>query len=90
MSGKKEQRAKLNRLKTVRRAHRGVLTKLAREVEKIMSHSELSEEGTSRLKIIREQLVGTMEVFSNLDGKIIALCAIDEIEREIEESRQNS
>ena len=86
MSGEEEQQAKLEKLKTVRRAHQGVLTKLAREVKEIMSHSELSEEGTSRLKIIREQLVGKMELFSNLDSEIVALCRIDEIEREIKES----
>ena len=51
-----------------------------------MSHSELSNEGTSHLKTIREQLVGKMEVFSNFDSEIVTLCAIDEIEREIKES----
>ena len=51
-----------------------------------MSHSELSEEGTSHLKIIREQLVGKMEVFSNLESEVVALCGIDEIKQEIEES----
>ena len=65
MSGEENQREKLERSKVVRRAHRGVLTKLAREVEEILSPSELSTEGTSRLKTIREQLIGKMEVFSD-------------------------
>ena len=86
MSGKEEQRAKLERLTTIRRAHRGVLTKLTQEVEEIISHSELNDEGISRLKIICEQLVGKMEVFLNLDSKIVALCIINEIEQEIKES----
>ena len=80
MSGEEDQRVKLERLKTVRRAHHGVLTKLAQELEEIMSHSELNNEGISRLKTIHEQLVGKMEVFSNLDSEIVALCVIDEIE----------
>ena len=54
MSDEENQREKLERSKVVRRAHREVLTKLAREVEEILSHSELSTEGASRLKTIRE------------------------------------
>ena len=63
-----------------------MITKLAREVEEILSHSELSTEGTSRLKTICEQLTGKMEMFSNLNSEIVGLGAIDEIESEIKES----
>ena len=85
MSGE-DQQAKLERLRTVRLAHREVFTKLTRESEEIMSHSELNNEGISHLKTIREQLVGKMEVFLNVDSEIVALCVINKIERGIEES----
>lgn len=81
-----QQRAKLERLKAVRRGHRGVLTKLTREMEEILASPELSSEGTSRLKVIHEQLEGKMKVFSNLDSEIVGLCVLDDIEREIDES----
>ena len=86
MSDEENQREKLERSKVVRRAHRGVLTKFTREVEEILSCSELSTEGASRLKTIRKRLTGKMEVFSNLNSEIVGLCAIDEIKSEIEES----
>ena len=89
MSGKdsgEEQRGKLERLKAVRRGHRGVLTKLTREIEEILSNSELNSEATSHLQVIHEQLEGKMKVISNLDSEIVGICVIDEIEREIEES----
>ena len=56
-----QQRAKLERLKAVRRGHRGVLTKLTREMEEFLASPELSSEGTSRLKVIHEQLEGKMK-----------------------------
>ena len=89
MSGEdsgEEQRGKLERLKAVRRGHRGVLTKLTREIEEILSNSELNSEATSRLLVIHEQLEGKRKVISNLDSEIVGICVIDEIEREIEES----
>ena len=89
MSGEdtgEEQRGKLERLKAVRRGHRGVLTKLTREIEEILSNSELNSEATSRLQVIHEQLEGKKKVISNLDSKSVGICVIDEIEREIEES----
>ena len=40
----------------------------------------------SRLNIIHEQFDVKMKVFSNLDGEIILLCPVEEIEAEIEDS----
>ena len=54
MSGEEsgeEQRGKLERLKAVRRGHRGVLTKLTREIEEILSNYELNSAATSNWKV---------------------------------------
>ena len=55
---KAEQRRKLERLKAVRRGHGGVLTKLAREVEKLLEDTPLFSEATAQLNIVCEQLEG--------------------------------
>ena len=55
-------------------------------MEEILVSLELSSEGTSRLKVIHEQLEGKMKVFSNLDSKIVGPCVLNDIEREIDES----
>ena len=81
-----ERRIKLDRLKKVRQGHRGVLTKLTREIEGLVESTKPEPNQVSRLKIIYEQLEGKMKVFSNLDGEIVALCPEDDIEREIEDS----
>ena len=85
-----EQRRKLDRLKAVRRGHRGVLTKLTREVDEIVSEAEegvcADPTKVSRLNVIYEQFDAKMKVFSNLDGEIVLLCPVEEIEGEIEDS----
>ena len=81
-----ERRIKLDRLKKVRRGHRGVLIKLTREIKGLVESTEPEPNQVSRLKIMYEQLEGKMKVFSNLDGEIVALCPEDDIEREIEDS----
>ena len=77
------QQRKLDRLKLIRQGHRGVLTKLIREVETLL---ESHEPEVDRLKIICEQLDGKLKVFTSLDGEILELCPEDDIEWEIEES----
>ena len=71
---------KLDRLKKVRRGHRGILTKLTREIEGLVESTEPKPNPVSRLKIIYEQLKGKMKVFTNFDGEIVALCPEDDIE----------
>ena len=78
-----EQRRKLDRLKGIRRGHHGVLTKLTREVNKIVSEAEGcicgSSTKVSRLNLIYEQLDANMlHIFTNLDGEIVS-CTSEEI-----------
>ena len=81
-----EQRKRLDRLKAVRGGHRGVLTKLAKEVDDLLADETLSNEAAARLNVVREQLEGKMKVLTNLDGEIVSLCHVDDITREINES----
>ena len=47
---------KCDRAKGVRRANRGVITKLVKEVDESIGTTPLSEEGIVRLKVIHKQL----------------------------------
>ena len=80
-------KAKCDRLKIVRRANRGVVTKLVREVDEIIGAAPtLSEEGKARLKVIHKQLENKTTVLSEFDREVTSLCEVDEIEREVEEA----
>ena len=86
---KEEQRKKLDRLKAVRHGHRGVITKLCREVDEIVNEDEEAMNPTkvSCLNVIFEQFDAKLKVFSSLDGEIISLSPEKETEREIEDSK---
>ena len=49
-------KARCDRAKAVRRANRGVVTKLVKEVDEIIGTDPLTDEGTARLKVIFKQL----------------------------------
>jgi len=81
-----ERQSKLDRLRVIRRGNRGVITKLTKEVDDMLSKPELDAEATARLKVIFEQLEGKSKLLTNLESKVLGLCVMDDIEREIEES----
>ena len=75
-----------DRLKVVRRAHRGVVTKLTREVDTILGEESATSEQISRLSVIYEQLENKLQMLQGIDQKILTLCSLEEVEGEIEES----
>ena len=81
-----ERQAKLERLRAIRLGNRGVVTKLTREVDNLLSKPELDTEATARLKVIFEQLEGKSKLLTNLDSEVLGLCLMDDIEKEIDES----
>ena len=81
-----ERRLKCERSKAVRRAHRGVITKLIREVDEIIGGDSTTDEALARLKVIYKQLGGKLTFLSKIDEEISLLCELDDIEREVEES----
>ena len=76
-------------MNAVRRGHHSVLTKFTREADEIVNEAE---EGiyanltkVLRLNIVDKQFDAKMKVFSNLDGEIVSLHPVEEIEGEIKD-----
>ena len=84
MSKEKNER-KLERLRAVRGEHRGVVTKLCREVEGILADETFSTDAIklSCLTVINEQLDTKRKALSNLDGQN---CPLTEIKTKLTES----
>jgi len=76
----------LERLRAIRRGNRGVITKLTKEVDDLLSKPELDAEVKARLKVIYEQLDGKSKLLGNLDSEVLGLCVMDDLVTEIEES----
>ena len=79
---------KCDRAKAIRRGHRGVTTKLVREVDEIVTADPSTAQAQARLKVIFKQLEAKSAVLSELDREISSLCDLDELEREIEEAER--
>lgn len=77
---------KYERLKVVRRGHRGVVTKLTREVDTLLAGESPTSEQLARLNIIFEQLENKMQLLQTMDSEIVTLCNLDDVEGEIDES----
>lgn len=90
MSGEETERPSsqptIERLRVIRRAHRGVVTKATREIDDLLSEEPLSSESVDRLNVLLQQLNNKMHVLQDINREILTLCAIEEIEREIEDS----
>lgn len=77
----------LDRARAVRGAHRGVTTKLVREVEELLRRVEpLEASQRSRLNVINQQLESKLNTLSDMDKDILSRCEIEAIDAEIEES----
>ena len=79
-------KSKLDRCKVIRRAHRGVTTKLTREIDEMFTLESLTEEHRTRLNVLRLQLETKSTVLAELDKEIFSCCELGEIEGEIEEA----
>ena len=88
---------KCDRAKAIRSGHRGVTTKLVREVDEIVTVDPSTAEATVdpstaeaqvRLKVIFKQLEPKSAVLSELDKEISPLCDLEEVEGEIEEAER--
>ena len=74
---------KLERIRAVRAGNRGVITKLTREAEKLWSEEDFNND---RLRTIATMLDEKIKTIKDLDEHVLTLCAIEDIEREIEEA----
>lgn len=86
MSDEETARA-LERSRAIRRANRGVVTKLVREAEEIIRATESFDSlKRNRLHVINQQLEGKLSLLNGMDKDILDHCELEAIETEIEES----
>ena len=81
---------KLERLKASRGAHRGAVTKVIKEVEKILGPIEntapLEPAAASRLNVLRLTLEQKQRLLERYDQEILDVCEVENIEKEIGDS----
>ena len=78
----------VERLKAVRGAHRGVVTKLTGQAEEIFDNEFMTSDHYERLFVIHQQLSTKLETLNDYDQRILTVCDVINIENEIEESQQ--
>jgi len=77
----------LDRLKAVRAGHRGVITKLTRELDEALTSGTATEEKIGRLNVIYEQFPNKPSALQKkIDNEDLAQCTVDDIECKIDES----
>ena len=78
----------LERTRAIRGGHRGVVTKLIREAEEIITAATgpLDAPGRNRVNAIKQQLEGKLKTLEELNKEILASCDPTVIVTEIEES----
>ena len=75
------------RVRSIRGGHRGVVTKVVKEVDDLLSTKEaLDAERVSRLNVKLQQLEAKLKVLGDIDKEILSKCKVDDIESEINES----
>jgi hypothetical protein len=78
----------LERTVAVRRAHRGVLTRLVKEVEELLESSTVSNESYEyeRLQILTGLIEAKGKLLESLDENVLVKAKIEDIEYEVNES----
>ena len=77
----------LDRVRAVRGGHSGVVTKLIREADEILSTTDrLDDTRRGRVSVIKQQLAGKIEALNEMDKDILSRCELTVIDAEIEES----
>ena len=88
------EKEKMERLKSIRAGHRGVVTRHINEAKTILENrhelghveEELTVAQMDRLNLIRLLLLEKQNTLSKIDQEVLELCELTEIEREIQES----
>ena len=91
MSEEDADRRQLDRLKTLRGGRHSVVAKLCREVDATLEDESFMADPTkvSRLIIISKQLDTKWKALCTLDGEIVSLCPLTEIEGKLNDSEPN-
>ena len=72
--------------KVIRAGHRGALTRLMKEIDKVMAVEMLNYEHHDKLDVMYQQLESKAKVLGKLDNDIMKFCELGDIEREDQES----
>ena len=64
-----ERKAKLKRLRAIRRGNRGVVTKLEKEVIEILETTPINYDSISRLNVLNQQLEGKLNTLKRNWGE---------------------
>ena len=88
------EKEKIERLKSIRAGHRGVVTRHINEAKTILENrselghveEELTVAQVDRLNLISLLLLEKQKTLSKIDQEVLELCELTEIEREIQES----
>ena len=75
----------VERLRAIRGGHRGVVTRLTKQIDELLA-AELVGECVSKLNVLLQQLNNKFDKLQDIDRDIITVCKLEEIEREMEES----
>lgn len=84
----KEAKEKLERVKAIRAANRGVITKKITDVHAILNGGTLNEDQGKALEILDRLLDSKLKTVQELDQSVLSLCGLDSIQGEIEDSEK--
>ena len=85
-----DKKAKCDRYKVIRRANRGVVTKLSNKIDKLTTAETISDEAHSRLRVISQQIEAKLTMLDELNRNILALCDVSKVDRDIDKSENTS
>ena len=81
---------KLARLKATRKSHRGGLTRYMNEANTIADNTRIDESQLQRLQILKTQIEQKSNALSKVDGNILQICDVTDIEKEVDEAESIS
>ena len=77
---------KLARLKATRKSHRGGLNRYMNEANAIADNTRTDESQLQRLQILKTQIEQKSNSLSKVDGDILQICDVTDIEKEVDET----
>ena len=76
----------LQKHSAVRRANRGVVTKLTKEVDTLLAEEPVTSEKIARLNVIFDLLENKLKLLNEINHQMLSLCKVDDVPGEVDES----
>ena len=86
--GDKDAKEKLERVKAIRAANRGVITKKITDVNEILNGGTINDDQRKALEVLDRLLESKLKTVEELDQSVLSLCSVDAIQAEIEDSEK--